>query len=169
MCNQIEEKIRSLGVPEKLISIIETGIEKALKEKNNFWWGCIIGVSYNSRIDIIRVEKGEEYETDNNNFKPIVKVKYLSPYDEKVKSRIVKWYSLGNGFMSNLKKDAGAVDADHIKTVTDKLLITNSGVKCKNIITGKSVTAYHIDKAGAAHNKGNTKCIGCIGVDLIPL
>jgi hypothetical protein len=90
--NSIENKIRSLGVTEKLIGIIESEIEKALKQKNNFWWGCLIGVAYNSRVDTVRVEKGEEYETDNNNFKPIVKVKYLSPYDEKIKSRIVKWY-----------------------------------------------------------------------------
>jgi hypothetical protein len=43
------------------------------------------------------------------------------------------------------------------------------GIKCKNITTGKLVTAYHVDKSGAAHNKSNTECIGCIGVDLIPL
>lgn len=90
--NSIENKIRSLGVAENLIGIIENEIAKALKEKNNFWWGCLIGVAYNSRVDTVRVEKGEEYETDNNNFKPIVKVKYLSPYDEKIKARIVKWY-----------------------------------------------------------------------------
>jgi len=86
------KKIKSLGVSERLIGIVESEIEKALKEKNHFWWGCVIGVAYNSRVDTVRVEKGEEYATDNNNFKPIVKLKYLSPYDEKIKSRIVKWY-----------------------------------------------------------------------------
>jgi hypothetical protein len=43
------------------------------------------------------------------------------------------------------------------------------GVKCKHGITGKIVIAYHIEKCGAAHNKSNTLCIGCIGCDLFPI
>jgi hypothetical protein len=42
-------------------------------------------------------------------------------------------------------------------------------IKCKDKTTGKTVMAYHIDESGAAHNKENTLCIGCIGVDLIPI
>jgi hypothetical protein len=47
--------------------------------------------------------------------------------------------------------------------------ITAIGIKCKNVISGKTVTAYHIEPCGAAHNKDKTLCIGCIGVDLIPI
>lgn len=43
------------------------------------------------------------------------------------------------------------------------------GIKCKNTITGKIVTAYHIEKCGAAHNKNNKLCIGCVGIDLLPI
>ncbi len=28
--------------------------------------------------------------------------------------------------------------------------------------------AYHVEECGAAHNKNNTLCIGCVGIDLIP-
>jgi hypothetical protein len=53
--------------------------------------------------------------------------------------------------------------------ITHSIPADTVGIKCKNITTGKLVTAYHVDKSGAAHNKSNTECIGCIGVDLIPL
>ncbi len=43
------------------------------------------------------------------------------------------------------------------------------GVKCKNVVTGKIVIAYHIEKCGAAHNKNNTLCICCVGIDLLPI
>lgn len=42
-------------------------------------------------------------------------------------------------------------------------------IKCKDKTTGKTVMAYHIEESGSAHNKENTLCIGCIGVDLIPI
>lgn len=42
-------------------------------------------------------------------------------------------------------------------------------VKCRDKTTGKIVNAYHIDESGAAHNKSNTLCIGCIGADLFPV
>lgn len=140
--------------------------------------------------------------------------------------------SRDNGFIANLKKDAGVIDADKVhddaienmkwvkfsnkppkgkvfamlhgkrgllhvvdkysvlfdcggegwrydmtdKTVQDfkwldepSIPADTVGIKCKNITTGKLVTAYHVDKSGAAHNKSNTECIGCIGVDLIPV
>lgn len=43
------------------------------------------------------------------------------------------------------------------------------GLRCKNVTTGKVIIAYHIEDCGAAHNKRNTLCIGCIGIDLIPI
>lgn len=69
---------------------IKSEINKALREANHFWWGCVIGIAYGRRVDAIRVNEREEpIATD---FIPIVRVKYLSPYDNKVKSRIVKFY-----------------------------------------------------------------------------
>lgn len=89
MCNQFKEKIRSLGVPENLIIIIEGEINKALRSRNMFWWGCVIGISY-GRVDTVRINEGEKYSSIG--FRPVVRVKFLSQYDDKVKSRIVKWY-----------------------------------------------------------------------------
>lgn len=42
------------------------------------------------------------------------------------------------------------------------------GIRCFDMIKKKYVYAYHISDDGAAHNKSNTLCIGCIGYDLIP-
>lgn len=41
-------------------------------------------------------------------------------------------------------------------------------IKCWDKLKSKIVFAYHINESGAAHNKKNTLCIGCIGADLIP-
>jgi len=41
------------------------------------------------------------------------------------------------------------------------------GIKCYNTTTGKYILAYHIEDCGAAHNRLNTLCIGCIGINLI--
>ena len=38
---------------------------------------------------------------------------------------------------------------------------------CFDKIRKRFVYAYHIGDDGAAHNKANTTCIGCIGVDLL--
>lgn len=65
-------------------------IQKALLEKNYFWWGVVIGIQY-GEWSTWRVSEKEE-PTTNTGFKSIVRIKYLSPYDDKVKSRIVKWY-----------------------------------------------------------------------------
>ena len=77
------------NTPELSIEV-QSKIDTALREYNHFWWGCVIGIAYGTRVDTIRVnEKEEPTATD---FIPIARVKYLSPYDDKVKSRIVKWY-----------------------------------------------------------------------------
>jgi len=38
---------------------------------------------------------------------------------------------------------------------------------CFDKIRKRFVYAYHVSEDGAAHNKSNTTCIGCIGVDLL--
>lgn len=43
-----------------------------------------------------------------------------------------------------------------------------NSIRCININTGRIVYAYHVEDCGAAHNKLNTLCIGCLGVDLLP-
>lgn len=69
---------------------LQREIDKALREANHFWWGCVIGIAYGSRVDTIRINEKEEPTA--NDFVPVVRVKYLSPYDSNVKSRVVKWY-----------------------------------------------------------------------------
>jgi hypothetical protein len=80
-----------MAIKEPLRSIIKSEIEKALKSRNMFWWGCLIGIT-RGRIDIVRVNEGEKYSCIG--FKPIVRVKFLSQYDDKVKSKIIKWYKI---------------------------------------------------------------------------
>ncbi len=45
----------------------------------------------------------------------------------------------------------------------------NKGIRCKNLITGKIVYAYHVESCGAAHNKAFSFCIGNIPELLIPI
>lgn len=80
--------------------ILNKAISKAINEKNYFWFGCVIGMQYGS-LHSIRVDGDEELsycvdteEERENTFKPIVLVKYGSPYkDREPKGHIVKWYA----------------------------------------------------------------------------
>lgn len=80
-----------MKINNQFVAEIQTEIDKALRQKNHFWWGCVIGIAYGSRVEAIRVSEKEELTTKD--FVQIVRIKYLSPYDSKVKSRIVKWYN----------------------------------------------------------------------------
>ena len=74
-------------------------IKYAINEQNHFWFGCVIGMQYGS-LHLIRVDEDEEpsycvdtEEERERTFKPIVRVKYGSPYkDREPKGHIVKWY-----------------------------------------------------------------------------
>lgn len=70
---------------------LQAKIEKAIKEQNHFWWGCEIGIAYGKRVDTIRTN--EEERVTAKDFKPIVRVKYGSPYANQPKEgKIIKWY-----------------------------------------------------------------------------
>lgn len=79
------------AIDSKFNDEIQAKIDKALREDNHFWWGCVIGIAYGKRVDTIRVNEKEQPTAAD--FIPVVRVKYLSPYDSTVKSRIVKWYN----------------------------------------------------------------------------
>lgn len=79
--------------------VLQKRIDKAINEQNPYWWGCVIGLQY-GKISALRVDKDDEPaycidsdEERENTFKPIVQVKYGSPYKgDEPKGHIVKWY-----------------------------------------------------------------------------
>lgn len=75
------------------------------------------------------------------------------------------------GIIHNLNAIMTEVDKYSESLTAAKLPVSRRlpRIKCKNIVTGKNVWAYHVEDCGAAHNKSNTLCIGCVGVDLIPV
>lgn len=78
---------------------LNKAINKAIKEQNHFWWGCLIGMQYGS-LYTVRCEKDEEpsycvdtEEEKADTFMPIVKVKYGSPYESMSKTgHIERWF-----------------------------------------------------------------------------
>jgi hypothetical protein len=82
---------------------LERLIDKAINQQNHFWYGCVIGLQYGV-IFWKNVDKNEELqycvdteEQREDTFKPIVRVKFGSPYkDGEPKGHIVKWYDEEN-------------------------------------------------------------------------